>query len=63
MRQPRMQKAAEAIFLSHGDHTPACVIEPVVPQLSLTIPEAAEDIMTVWMLWGHERMQPRHQQT
>ena len=37
-------------LLLPGDHTPARMREPVVPQLTLTIPEAAEDIMTVWTL-------------
>jgi hypothetical protein len=37
-------------LLLHDDSTPAYVREPVVPQLTLTIPEAAEDIMTVWTL-------------
>jgi hypothetical protein len=36
--------------LLHDDYTPACVREPVVPWRILTVPEVAEDSITVWTL-------------
>ena len=44
-------------LLLHDDYTPARVREPVVPWRILTVPEVAEDSMTVWTLGGSERMQ------